>query len=138
MRASESRTSRISPRVLLNSGDSIKAFFVTAFCACTQSSAFAPWMSSSHRYGSSDAALVVDAPDAEAGFAIAMPVIVTPKAKTAQMVFMLAVPQSFPATGCRLRPGSSAWDESHAAETKSPARAGLFVEQDQPKISGSP
>src|SRR6185437_9378066 len=92
MRASESSTSRIWPRVLSNSGDSMNAFFVIAFCACTQSIDFAPWMSSSHRYGSSVAALVAGALDAEGGFANAMPAIVTPNAKTVQMVFMTAVP----------------------------------------------
>src|SRR5690348_628384 len=95
MRASESSTSRISPRVLSNSGDSMKAFFVIAFCTCTQPSARGLWLGSSHRYGSLDGA-VADALLDVGGFANAMPERVTPNAKIVQRVFMIAVPRGFP------------------------------------------
>src|SRR5690242_16970950 len=96
MRASESSTSRISPRVLSNSGDSMKAFFVIAFCACTQPSARGLWLGSSHRYGSLDGAVADALPGVAGGFANAMPERVTPNAKIVQRVFMIAVPRGFP------------------------------------------
>src|SRR5690348_12657933 len=90
MRASESSTSRISPRVLSNSGDSMKAFCVIAFCACTHCIARGLWLGSSQRYGSPDDEGVADSGDFAGGVAKAVPEKVMPSATIGQIAFIVA------------------------------------------------
>src|SRR5690348_7727439 len=93
MRASESSTSRISPRVLSNSGDSMKARFVTAFCACTHCIARGLWLGSSQRYGSPDEDAAAGSVDFAGGVAKAKPETVIPSASTGQIAFIVAASQ---------------------------------------------
>src|SRR3546814_18356987 len=78
-------------RVRANSALSTNCVVVTAFCCFTPSSARAPWMSSSHRNGSSLAGAAVGA--AAVGllraWASFMPVSVTPSASISQNDFIV-------------------------------------------------
>ena len=76
-------------RVRANSALSTNCFAVAVFCCFTQSSARAPWMSSSHRNGSSLVGVAAGAGVVSRAWTSFMPVSVTPSASISQTDFIV-------------------------------------------------